>query len=93
MQRNKKLAHKIERSQTTTKRKGQKKYLKPRGENKTIAKGSGEKNENPPRWNRDWSWGSFNWMASKQENRGEVVLGNSSRFLDVLQNHLNYMWV
>jgi hypothetical protein len=50
LQRNKKLAHKIERSQTTKKRKGQKKtYLNPRGENETIglAKGRGKKNRKP----------------------------------------------
>lgn len=63
LQRNKKLAHKIERSQTKEKKKGAKKNTPEPQRRKTRQQGQQregiKKQRNPPRWNRDWSWGSF----------------------------------
>jgi hypothetical protein len=88
LQRNKKLAHKIKRSQTTKKRKGQKKtYLNPRGENKTIglAKGRGK---NPG----GTGTGVGVHSIQKHLSCGEVFSIQRKKFVRVLYEWINLAW-
>jgi hypothetical protein len=77
-----------------TKRKGQRNIPEPQRRKQDNSKGKWRKKTKTDPGGTGTGVGvhSIGWLQSRKTG-GEVVLGNSSCFLDVWQNHLNYMWV